>query len=153
MRIRSRRLVLAVAMAAPTVMALHAHQSPATQPPASTPKEVMLIGCLVRTDTSALRPGTTGSTPPGETEQQANAGFALKQAAPAAKPATGAVDTHSSAEVSIAAAANVDLAPHVDHQVEVKGHMGKGAAHRTGDTDFQVTSIRTISETCQPARD
>ena len=107
----------------------------------------------MRTDTSARRPGTTGSTPPGETEQQANAGFALKHAAAATKPVEGGVDTRSSAEVSIAAAGNVDLAAHVDRQVEVKGHMGKGAGHRTGDTDFQVTSIRTISETCQPARD
>jgi hypothetical protein len=154
MRIRSRWFVLAVATGAAAIaINLHAQQGPDTQSAASTAKEVTLIGCLVRTDTSARRPGTTGSTPPGESERQANAGFALKHAAAAAKPAAGAVDTHSSAEVSVAATGKVDLAAHVNHQVEIKGHMGKGSAQRTGDTDFQVTSIRTVSENCQPARE
>jgi hypothetical protein len=48
--------------------------------------------------------------------------------------------------VSVAATGKVDLAAHVNHQVEIKGHMGKGSAEsasgdsarRTRDGDLQV---------------
>jgi hypothetical protein len=167
------RFALVIVLEASVAVALRAQTGSGPQGvPAQGPQgeEVVLVGCLVRIDTSARRPGTTGSTPPGKSVRAAASGFALKDAAVAKEGATGPVATKSEQEVAIAKSDKVDLAAHVNRQVEVKGRLGGQASDGRGgpagasataaggqsgsssptarDADFHVTSIRTISDTC-----
>ena len=159
---RSALVIVAAASMVVAVRAQYGSAQQAAAPQGSQEQEVVLVGCLVRIDTSARRPGTTGSTPPGKPVRPANSGFGLKDVAVASKEgATGPVATRSEQEVALAKSDKVDLAAHLNRQVEIKGRTGPGASPADGrqsgnvsssggDSDFHVTSIRTISDTCPP---
>jgi hypothetical protein len=118
-------------------------ETPAEQ--TAQPAEVTLVGCLMRIDTSAWRPGTSDTTPAGSGRTDVSSGFALKDAAIAssADQTRGPIDTRSAREFSVAKG-EVKVDGFAGHQVEVKGHVSGGS--------IAVTAVRSLSDTCPPAR-
>lgn len=173
---RSAQLWLIAGLTGP---ALLAQQSAPVDTARKTgqPQEVTIVGCLVRTDRSAWRPGTTGSTDPGKSPKSAS-GLVVKKAATSPE-----ASRHSEREVRLKVE-GVDVDEHVGHQVEVKGTFPVGAdptssastapattsqsggagasSSATGttstslprlserDNELRVTAIRTLDAACPP---
>lgn len=123
--------------------------------------EVSIVGCLVRKDTSALRPGTSGTTPPVSGPSHTRLGFVLKEAAiwKGTSPPSGQVNTHSDREFGLTTDKDVKLDEHANHQVEIKGWLvsSKDPEHQalplppTHDGNvIQIVSIRSLSDECPP---
>jgi hypothetical protein len=136
---------------------------------ADAPK-LTVVGCLVRTDTSAWRSGTSGNTPAASSEK-VSSGFSLKDALEwtDAKPPTGPVRTRSEREFEVVSEGDIDLGDHQDRQVVIKGTFIGGmrvptaAVGTSGSTDaridrpyapegrvLRVESIQSLSDTCPP---
>jgi hypothetical protein len=141
-------------------------QPPLSAQPAAAPDQsnsaraddVTVIGCLVRLDTSALRPGTSDPIPSGHPGQPVSAGYALKEAiATAAEPERGPVATRSDREFGIAKG-DVSVDRFAGHQVVIKGRListGGDAVDKAlpvpgHDVLIDVTSVRSISDSCPP---
>jgi hypothetical protein len=123
--------------------------------------EVSIVGCLVRKDTSALRPGTSGTTPPVSGAVQTTLGFVLKEAAiwKGTSPPSGQVSTHSDREFGLTTNKDVGLDEHANHQVEIRGWLVSASdpEHEvlplppTHDGNvIQIVSIRSLSDECPP---
>ena len=135
--------------------------------------EITVIGCLLRTDRSAWRPGTSNHTAPGESPK-GKSGLVLKDAAVWTGPApTGPVVIRSEREFSLIHDKNVKLEKSVGRQVEIKGKLLADATGTTGRQTgqpsgrgsgenaatppprvnvLQVTALRPISDDCPPPR-
>ena len=124
--------------------------------------ELTLIGCLVRLDRSAWRPGTSDTIPAGHRGQPASSGYALKEALVSTgdEPKTGPVATRSDREFGIAKG-DVSVSRFAGHQVVIKGRLTSTAtatdpainakpASPGHDAMINVTAIRTLSESCPP---
>jgi hypothetical protein len=155
----------------------------ATAAPATRDGDVVIVGCLMRTDRSANRPGTSYSSTNGEgrgpalANGGAGSGFVLKDAAVAthAEPASATPGAAHAARGGFQefrviapndANAKLNLAEHVNTQVEVRGRLvvpeapdsaagGAGAVAgprlNIGANAVTVTAIRTLAPTCPPA--
>jgi hypothetical protein len=154
----------------------------AQQPGATprTPTELTVIGCIMRIDTSALRPGTTDTGETRSAQKGTPSGFVLKDAAVATASTStkGPVATKSEREFQLVKT-DVPFEKFAGHQVEAKGRLGSGDASRdagsggssaaaggssaSGDRQGQlpetagsyqnvlhVTSLRSLSGTCPP---
>lgn len=151
--------LVVVAVAATRPLAAQQAQAPANAAPTAT--EMTVIGCLVRLDTSAWRPGTSDQMPASHPGQPASAGYALKDAAEStgAAPETGPVDTRSDREFGIVKG-SVNVEGFAGHQVVIKGRptstASPGAAPAAArqppghDLMIDVTAIRSISDACPP---
>lgn len=131
----------------------------------SNQAQVTWVGCLMRVEKNPSRPGTGDNTEEGKNESSR---FVLKDASPAS-----ARNERATREIGLRAA-NVNLAPHAGHQVELTGRFvdarttaaspsaskgaqagGSGAAQPAGganpqNTVFEVTAARTTNASCQP---
>jgi hypothetical protein len=127
--------------------------------------QVTWVGCLMRVEKNPSRPGTGDNTEEGKNESSR---FVLKDASPAS-----ARNERATREIGLRAA-NVNLAQHAGHQVELTGRFvdarttgtspsaskeaqigGNGAAQPAGganpqNTVFEVTAARTTNASCQP---
>jgi hypothetical protein len=159
--------VAALLFVAAATAATQQPQQPA--PPASEPT-VAIVGCLMRTDTSANRPGSSYSSTNGSRKAPALAnggagsGYVLKDAAiaHAASPATAQDAETAGAHLAglqdfrvIAAVDNLDLGAHVNAQVEIRGHLpaSSGGGHpeprlNIGANAISATAIRTVAKGC-----
>ena len=139
-------------------------QQPQTAAPAkaaSDGTEMTVVGCLVRLDTSAWRPGTSDQIPAGHRGQLSSAGYALKDAAEStgAAPETGPIDTRSDREFGIAKG-SVSVERFAGHQVVITGRPMTTASNGEvpaaenqppgHDLMIDVTAIRSISDECPP---
>jgi hypothetical protein len=144
-------------------------QQTAPQPPAedqanrqpASGSEVSVVGCLVRTDTSARRPGTSGTTLPAPAAYPTRLGFALKEAIvwTGAPISTGPVETRSTREFGLTTNKDIRLGHHANHQVEIRGWL---VSSRDPDHDvlplppshdgnfIRIDSVRTLSDHCPP---
>ena len=139
--------------------------------------ELTMIGCLVRIDTGAWRPGTTDTVPAGPGRRTSSSGYALKDAAVAsiAPNAAGPIDTRSGREFGVQKG-EVKVDRFAGHQVEITGRLtlsiespsrdaptadmvgtsGRDPAAldaaRSSSGTIAVTAIRSLSDTCPPAR-
>jgi hypothetical protein len=142
--------------------------------------EVTFVGCLVRIDTGAWRPGTTDTVPAGSGRSTLSSGYALKDAAVAsiAPNAAGPIDTRSGREFGVQKG-DVKVDRFAGHQVEIKGRLtgsiespgrdtlaavevgtsggdrdpaAPDGARRSNSGRIAVTAIRSLSDTCPPAR-
>jgi hypothetical protein len=154
-------LTISLATAVPLwSAATEASQQPQSPEPSAaahaTPREILVVGCLVRLDDSARRPGFgegTRSDVPGQPE---SSGFALKDAAEIKEPVTtsGPIRTKSEREFRLVKA-DVAFADHVAHQVEIKGRLltpggspDQAAPAPTHSNMIEATAVRSISSTC-----
>jgi len=142
--------------------------------------DLTIVGCLMRTDRSANRPGTSFSSTngagsgPAIANGGAGSGFVLKDAAIAthAEPATATAGAAHAAsggfqEFRLITTDNtLNLAGHVNTHVEVRGRLvvpgtrdsaASGAAPRAegprlniGANAVTVTAIRTLAPDCPP---
>jgi hypothetical protein len=159
----------AVALLVATTIGAAGQTSP---PPAATTGsdgDVAIVGCLMRTDTSANRPGSSYSSTNGVREDPAVAvggagsGFVLKDAAiqRTASPSASsekASETHRAGLQEfrvIEAGGKLDLRAHVNTQVEVRGRLvpaGDGAHPgprlNIGANAVSATEIRTVAKAC-----
>jgi hypothetical protein len=122
--------------------------------------EVIVIGCLVRLDNTALRPGPgTTSAARRDSQNPPSSGFALKDAAIVPRPtsATGSVATRSEREFRLVKT-ELDLQKFAGQQVEVKArvvgdslHAADTASAKTGpDERGQPAEQRPGSDTRAP---
>jgi hypothetical protein len=134
-----------------------------SSPQAST--DVTVIGCVVRLDDSARRPGTTSGAGAASSRSPASSGFALKDAAIMSAPegAKGAVATRSEREFRLLKT-DVKLEKFAGKQVELKAQLvadgpsgekpaahGAASAGRNGSSDgnsLRVTAVRALGDTC-----
>jgi hypothetical protein len=131
-------------------------RSNATQsgPAQENAAEVIVIGCLVRLDNSAWRPGTASGAGRGASRNPALSGFALKDAVivqgpPRATGATGLVATRSEREFRLVKTdLELELEKFVGQQVEVKARpvgsdsLDAGAATSTTTSRDTQTADR-----------
>jgi hypothetical protein len=153
--------VFAVATLAQPLLSAQQAQPRAQAADSSTGAEVTVIGCLVRLDTSARRPGTSDRIPSGRPGQPASSGYALKDAlvSTGEEPATGPVATRSDREFGLAKG-DVDVERFAGHQVVIKGRLpGTAANERSADAShptpshdamIEVRAVRSISASCPP---
>jgi hypothetical protein len=155
--------IVAAALTPPPVAAQQGGR-PAQADASSTASETTLIGCVVRLDTSARRPGTSDPIPAGHPGQPASSGFALKDAivSTGEEPARGPIETRSEREFGIARG-KVSVERSAGQQVLIKGRLTSTA--RSGDASadakpavpghnamIDVTAVRSLSDTCPPPR-
>jgi hypothetical protein len=157
-------------------------QGAAAQQPGAAPlkrTEVRVIGCLVRVENGAWRPGAFVSGASKSAQTLPPSGFVLKDAALATAPAgsSGPVATKSEREFQLVKT-DVPLKDFAGQQVEVKGRLASGggshgpadlsptstgtgasssdqqsqAAETAGSYQnvLQVTSLRSLSASCPP---
>jgi hypothetical protein len=100
--------------------------------------EITMVGCLMRTDTSAWRPGP-GTAHESGNERKPQLAFVLKSAADSPEAVKG-----SRREIGLRVE-GMKIDEHVKHIVEVKGRLGDGST-----TDDGKSSLRTLSEGGNP---
>ena len=159
---RARKLFAIAALLSGTALSASQDQLP---PPNAAAKaaEITVVGCLVRLDTSAWRPGTTDPVPAGHPGQPVSSGYAVKNAAVVSSdraPATGPVSTRSDREFGIVKG-DVNVAGFAGHQVEITGRLTSTAPAGDSSTDatrvspgqdvlIDVSAVRSISDDCPP---
>jgi hypothetical protein len=181
MRTANRSILTSAAMLLCCSIFVSGVRSSATQsgPAQENAAEVIVIGCLVRLDNSAWRPGTTSGARRSSSRNPALSGFALKDAVIVPRPAraTGLVATRSEREFQLVKT-DLEVEKFVRQQVELKARLvgrdslDAGAAtstttsrdtqsadrsHESGTRApnqtanlLRVTSARALSRTCPP---
>ena len=139
---------------------------PAQAPAApATAAEVTIVGCLVRTDSSAHRPGTSYSSTNGKggspalANGGAGSGLALKDAAVVTKheaastPAEEKAAGHAGLQEfrALSGEAKPKLDEHVGTEVEVQGRLLGADASRLniGGNAISIERIQTIRKNCE----
>jgi hypothetical protein len=129
-------------------------QQPTTRPdpPAATAsldKEMKLTGCLKAGSTAGAFDLTNVKK-----DKPAGAGTSATPPASAQAPAQEAMASAAPKTVTLKPAAGVDLAAHLNHQIEVAGSWdasatagAEGAAAKASKT-FNVTSVKMIAASC-----
>jgi hypothetical protein len=151
-----KRTILATCTAAALGLAMTASAQQPPQPSQPTPpaqaaaatmdKEMKLTGCLKAGSGAGAFELATGKKDKAAPADQA----AAAPGAPA--PAQDAMARAASKNVMLAPAAGVELAPHLNHQIEVAGSWDKpladAAAAPTAKKTFNVTAVKMIAASC-----
>jgi hypothetical protein len=144
-----------------SIVASGEHSSAAqSQPAQENGAEVIVIGCVVRLDDSAFRPGTTSGSRRTSSRNPPSSGFVLKDAAIVPQPTgtTGSVQTNSEREFHLVKS-EFALEKFAGQQVEVKARVvagdapGEAAAPSTttsGDEGGRSADKRPGAETRGP---
>lgn len=123
--------------------------TPAAQAPAASAQEVKLSGCLKAGSGPGMFELATGKK-----DKMAAPSDAAAQPPAGQAPAQDAMAKAASRNVKLSPAAGVDLAAHLNHQVELAGSWMQGAAAAAGadaakaGKTLTVTSVKMISATC-----
>ena len=135
--------------------------TPAAQAPAAAPGEqaTKLNGCLK----AGMTPGTFELATGKKDKMAPTSGDAAAPAQPPASagqaPAQDAMAKAGSRNVKLIVGSGVDLAAHVNHQVELNGSWQQPMASAAGadatkaGKTFTVTSVKMISATCTSGTD
>jgi hypothetical protein len=130
----------------------------------STEADVTVVGCLVRTEKSGGKPGSS-ATGPGE-RSESSVGLVLKEAVvwTDEAPPKGPMTTRSDREFGLRNPRNGDVKVHAGHQVEVKGRLRRtvdvapnGKIEQSpppaaGGHVIEIASVRSLSDNCPPQR-